>query len=55
MQGLISMLAFFYVVAALPDKVGFPMALLLAASMSLALQAVIVYTKRSYNRSHLAV
>lgn len=54
-QGLISMLAFFYMAAAFSDKVDFPMALLLAASMSLALQAVIVYTKKIYSRSYPAV
>lgn len=44
-QGLLSMLAFFYVVATISDELGFSVALLFAALVALLLQGVILLVK----------
>jgi len=50
-QGLISMLVFFYVLAAISDRLGFLAALLFAACISVGLQVAIVYVKQNYKNS----
>ncbi len=50
-QGLLSMLAFFYVVAAVSGAFGFLFAVIVATVTALLLQAVVVYLRQSYNNS----
>lgn len=56
-QGLMSMLAFFYVLAVVSDKVSFSAALFISVCIALGLQFVILYAKKiikpSKNRSGL--
>jgi hypothetical protein len=47
-QGLISMLAFFFVLTVSADKVDFSVALLISACVALGLQVIILYLKRNY-------
>jgi len=51
-QGLISMLAFFYVLAVASDKIDFSVAVLFAVGVSLGLQVAIIYAKKNYRNSH---
>lgn len=53
-QGLISMLAFFYVLTVISAKVNFLVALLISACVSLAVQVVIFYIKRIYKADQLS-
>lgn len=48
-QGLLSMLAFFYVVSVYSGSIGFPLAILFAAVVALLLQTIIIFLRRNYN------
>lgn len=48
-QGLISMIAFFYVLVVMSDRVNFSVALLISACTSLGLQGVILCAKKKIN------
>jgi len=50
-QGLLSMLAFFYIVSTYSGQIGFSFAILFAAIVALLFQAGIIFLRQNYNKS----